>query len=72
MKNNNIKTIIGAILVIVAFIAILVAAIWALVFKFMNPDMTEMRLFLENPQPTIIAIASVIVLYVAKVLVGES
>ena len=72
MKKNNIKTIIGAILAIVAFIAILVAAIWALVFKFMNPDMTEMRLFLENPQPTIIAIASVIVLYVAKVLVGES
>ena len=72
MKKNKIKTIIGATLAIVALIAVLVAAIWALVFKFMNPDMTEMRLFLENPQPTIIAIASVIVLYVAKVLVGEN
>jgi hypothetical protein len=70
MKNNNIKTIIGIILIIVAFVAIIVSAIWALVFHFMNPDMTELRLFLENPYPTIIAIISVAGLMVGKFLLG--
>ena len=70
MKKNNIKTIIGAILAIVAFIAIIASAIWALVFNFMNPDMTELRLFLENPYPTIIMLVSLGGLMVGKFLLG--
>ena len=68
--KNNIKTIIGLTLIITAFIAILVAAIWAVVFQLMNPDMTELRLFIENPYPTIIALVSVAGLMVGKFLLG--
>lgn len=70
MKKNNIKTIIGMALIIIAFIAIVASAIWALVFHFMNPDMTELRLFLENPYPTIICIVSVAGLMVGKFWLG--
>ena len=70
MKNNNIKALIGAALIILAFAAIIISAIWALVFHFMNPDMTELRLFLENPYPTIICIVSVAGLMVGKFLLG--
>jgi hypothetical protein len=70
MKKNNIKTIIGAILIVIAFVAIVASAIWALVFHLMNPDMTELRLFLENPYPTIICIVSVAGLMVGKFWLG--
>ena len=58
--KNKIKTTIGMILILIAFIALIVAAIWATVFKFHNPDMTDLRLCIENPGPTIIAIVSLI------------
>lgn len=70
MKKNNIKTIIGMALIIIAFIACIASAIWALVFRFMNPDMTELRLFLENPYPTIIVIVSAAGLMVGKYFLG--
>lgn len=70
MKNNKIKTIIGMALIIISFIAIIVSAIWAIVFNLMNPDMTELRLFIENPYPTIIAIVSTAVLAVGKFWFG--
>lgn len=70
MKNNNIKKLIGAAIIIIAFAAVIISAIWALVFHFMNPDMTELRLFLENPYPTIICIVSVVGLMVGKFLLG--
>lgn len=70
MKKNNIKTIIGMALIIIAFIAIVASAIWALVFHFMNPDMTELRLFIKNPYPTIICIISVAGLMVGKFWLG--
>ena len=68
--KNKIKTTIGMILNLIAFIALVVAAIWATVFQFQNPDMTELRLFIENPGPTIIAIVSLIGFGVGKVLIG--
>ena len=68
--KNNIKAIIGIVLVIGSFIALVAAAIWAIVFNWMNPDMTELRLFLENPYPTIIAFVSVVGLMVGKFLLG--
>ena len=68
MKNNNIKALIGVALIILAFAAIIISAIWALVFHFMNPDMTELRLLIENPYPTIITIISMLVILVGKSL----
>lgn len=70
MKNNNIKTIIGVAIIIVAFIAVIASAIWAIVFHLMNPDMTELRLFIENPYPTIIAIISSAGFMVGKFVLG--
>jgi uncharacterized membrane protein len=68
--NNNIKTTIGMILILIAFIAMIVAAIWSIVFNFQNPDMTDLRLVIENPGPTIIAIVSLIGFGVGKTLIG--
>lgn len=70
MKKNDIKTIISMALIIIAFIAIVVSAIWAIVFQLMHPDMTELRLFIENPYPTIICIVSLAVLMVGKFWLG--
>lgn len=70
MKKNNTKTIIGASIIILAFVAIIASAIWALIFYFMNPDMTELRLFIENPYPSIISIVSLVVILVGKSLMG--
>lgn len=68
--KNKIKTTIGMILNLIAFIALVVAAIWSIVFQFQNPDMTELRLFIENPGPTIMAIVSLIGFGVGKALIG--
>lgn len=68
--KDNIRTIIGLALIIISFVALVAAAIWAVVFNLMNPDMTELRLFIENPYPTIIAIVSAATLMVGKFLLG--
>ena len=68
--NNNIKTTIGMILILIAFIALIIAAIWSMIFNFQNPDMTDLRLVIENPGPTIIAIVSLIGFGVGKTLIG--
>lgn len=68
--KNNIKAIIGIILVIITFVALIASAILAIVFRFMHPDMTELRMFIENPYPTIIAIVSAAGLMVGKFLLG--
>lgn len=70
MKKNDIKIVIGMALILIAFIAMLAAAIWAIVFNLMHPDMTELRLFIENPYPTIIIIVSASVLMVGKFWLG--
>jgi hypothetical protein len=68
--KNKIKTTIGMILILIAFIALIVAAIWSIVFQFQNPDMIGLRLIIENPGPTIIAIVSLIGFGVGKTLIG--
>ena len=68
--RNNIRTIIGVALVVISFIAIVASGIWATVFNLMNPDMTELRLFIENPYPIIIMIVSSAVLMVGVFLSG--
>lgn len=68
MKKNNIKTIIGIALIIITIVAVAAAGIWAIIFNLMNPDMTELRLFIENPYPTIIAFGALVTFMVGRVL----
>lgn len=67
--RKNIKAITGIVLIIISFVAIIAAAIWAVVFNFMHPDMTELRLLIENPCPTIIVIVFMGVYVVGKSLI---
>jgi hypothetical protein len=69
MKN---KIFIGIVLIIIAIVALITSVIWHWVFNLMNPDMTELRLLIENPYPTIIAIASTIGLMIGRVLMEEN
>ena len=69
--KDKIRAIIGITLVIIAFIAIVGSVIWAIVFNWMNPDMTELRLFITNPYPTIIMFVSIGVLMVGRLLLGD-
>lgn len=61
MKNTT-----KAIMMIVGLVGLLVCAIWATVLHFQNPDMTELRLFLEFPQVTIIGIVCAVIGFVGK------
>lgn len=70
--KNNIKTIIGMTLIIIAIVAVVVSVIWSWVFNLMNPDMTELRLFIENPYPTYIEVASIVGLLVGRKLIEEN
>lgn len=60
-KKNNVKGYIGLILMAISFLVIVVCGISAIVLKWTNPDMTEMRLFLTYPWPTVCCYASLIV-----------
>lgn len=58
---KNAKAIIGIILILLGFITILCCAVWAIVFHIQNPDMTEMRMLIENPYPTIFCVIGYVV-----------
>ena len=53
MKKSKTKTIIGLVLMIISTIGMIACAVSAMVFYFQNPDMTELRRFIEFPWPTI-------------------
>lgn len=67
--SNNTKSLIGIILIILSSIALIVAVIWSIAFKLINPDMTDLRLIIENPYPTIIGCAAVVGWIVGRVLI---
>ena len=58
------KKTIKAIMTIVGFMGLLICGIWATILHFQNPDMTELRLFLEFPQVTIIGVVCAIIEFV--------
>jgi hypothetical protein len=60
------KKTIKAVMMIVGFFGLLICGIWATVLHFQNPDMTELRLFLEFPQVTIIGVICAVVGFVGK------
>ena len=49
----KIKETIAIILIATALIGAVVASIWSIVFNIQHPDMTHMRLMMENPGPII-------------------
>lgn len=50
------------IMFIVGIIGMIVGGIWATVFYFSNPDMTELRRLIECPEPTILCLVSYIIM----------
>lgn len=71
-KKPNLTAIIGCILIVLAIIAIIGSAVAAVIFYFQNPDMTELRRFIEYPAPSIIALIAIVVAYVGKYLISRS
>ena len=53
--------IIGLIMILIGVALGIGSAIAAMVFRWNNPDMTEMRQFLENPGPTITCIIGYVI-----------
>ena len=50
------KSIFGLIMIFIGLGLIIYAGVSATIFRFQNIDMTDMRLFMENPAPTILVI----------------
>lgn len=71
-KKSNLTSIIGWILIVLAIIAIIGCGIAAAIFYFQNPDMTELRRFIEYPAPSIIALVAVIAVFVGNYLISRS
>lgn len=69
MKTNmktNTKYTITLVTIVLGFLAQIVGIVWNAIFYFQNPDMTELRRFIENPIPSIIAIAGVLVVEIVR------
>lgn len=60
---------IGLILLVIGICLIIYAGVSATVFRFQNIDMTELRLLVENPAPTVIVIIGYIVAQIGIELV---
>ena len=60
------KYAIADIILIVGVVLIIGSMIWGLIYGFMNPDMTEMRMFLSNPYPQIGAILGLITICISR------
>lgn len=53
MLRNNKQMILGLVMTLGGFIGLIAKAIESVVYRLQNPDFTEYRVFLENPQLTI-------------------
>ena len=71
MKKSKTKTIIGLVLMIISTIGMVACAVCATVFYFQNPDMTELRRFIEFPWPTIGAAVCLAVLGIGKYAIKD-
>jgi hypothetical protein len=68
---KKIKDIIGCGLILCGFIGIIICAIAGCVFAWSNPDMTEMRRFLEYPWPTVWIIVDYIGIHIGLHLIKK-
>ena len=57
MKKSNIKTIVRLAFIVMSLLGMIACAIGKIFFYFQNPDMTELRRFIEFPWPTIGVVA---------------
>lgn len=64
--KNKLKNVVSLILFIVGICLMITALVWALIYNFQNPDMTELRLFLSNPYPSIMALLGLIMTCATK------
>lgn len=60
-KKSKIKKTIRFVLTLVSLIGMLACVVSTTVFHFQNPDMTELRRFIEFPWPTIGAVVCLVV-----------
>lgn len=68
-KKSDAKDVIGLILMAISFLGIVFCGVAAIVLNFMNPDMTELRLFLTYPWTTIGGIASFVVGWIGYTMI---
>lgn len=66
----KIKDVIAVVLMLGGIVGALVCAITALVFYFQNPDMTDLRRFIEMPWTTIGVLVSIIAVEVGLQMTG--
>ena len=71
MKRNKIKTAIRLVLMIVSLIGMLACSVSATVFYIQNPDMTELRRFIEFPWPTIVGTICLAVFGIGKYVIKD-
>ena len=71
MKKSKTKTIIGLVLMIISTIGMVACAVCATVFYFQNPDMTELRRFIEFPQPAIGVVICLAVFGIGKYIIKD-
>lgn len=64
----KIKDLIAVVLVFGGFVGLIASVIATFVFYFQNPDMTELRRFMEYPTPTICGIVCFIAVEVGLYL----
>lgn len=57
------KKAIAMILLFGGILGMIGALIASMIFSFKNPDMTEMRKLIENPEPTIVCVGSLVAAY---------
>lgn len=64
--KTNMKFTISLTAMVLGFLAQIVGIVWSAIFYFQNPDMTQLRQFIENPTPSIIAIAGVLIVEIVR------
>lgn len=69
---KTLKGIIGCMLILCGFIGMIICAISACVFILQNPNMTEMRRFLEYPWPIVWCIVDYVGMRIGFLLVKKS
>lgn len=60
-----IKNIIHWFCMIVGVLGCIVSGVWLIVLQILNPDATEMRLFIDNPELVVICIVCFILVFIS-------
>lgn len=55
------KSSLRSLLMVIAIIMIVSASISAIIFSIQHPDMTEMRMLIEHPWPTVVGMIGILI-----------